>query len=125
MKPGPLRWVTLFAFGVGTLIASSLTYQQMGPMYVKKTVTVTLKDGGQARFVFSAAQPHNEIVYAMKTHWMPELEAHPSAYVGQTADSPLDDYVARQWMKGIERHGFLVLLPVIAWVALRMRETRA
>jgi len=94
-------------------------YTQLAPVWVKKNVTITIKDKGQVKFVFSAAEPDNEVIYTMKTHWTPLLEASPMTYVGQVIDTPYQDFKQRALLRTVPVHVALGLLPVLLSFGLR------
>lgn len=94
-------------------------YSRLAPVWVKKNVTIAIKNTGQVRVVFSAAEPDNEVVYAMKTQWIPLLETSPSQFVGQVIDTPYQDFRQRALLRTLPGHLALGLMPVLIGFGLR------
>jgi hypothetical protein len=102
----------VLALGLAWLIVLvCVSYFHMAPAYVKKVVTISIKNTGQVRLIFSAAQPENEIVYTVKSQWYELLESAGADYVGREIDTPYRDYVRTQWHK---------ILPIYTAVTLAL-----
>jgi len=88
-------------------------YSRLAPVWVKKNVTITIKNTGQVRVIFSADMPDNEVVYAMKTHWVPLLEAAPAQFLGKVIDTPYQDYRQRAIVRTVPWYLALGLMPIL------------
>lgn len=68
-------------------------YIHIAPAVPRKVVTLTLQQLGTARFVFSAAQPENEILYEMRAILAPQMTASPERFVGLRYEQPYADFL--------------------------------
>ena len=92
-------------------------YGEYSKLAVKKRVTMTLKSGERAVFVFSAAQPDNEVVYAMKTQYIPRLETSPVKFVGLTSDEPYQQFLRERIPPKLWRFVLVFFGPPLAWLS--------
>ena len=76
---------------------------------------MVLKSGGAVRFVFSNAQPHNEIIYEMKSVWIPKLETQPEIFVGQEIAKPYETYLQQHRDPLILKAFIFATLPFVLW----------
>jgi hypothetical protein len=98
-----IYWVCLAFFAQAAL----------APYDVKKKVTVTLGSQGKVVVIFSNAQPHNEVIYEMKTDWATRFEQQPQAYVGQSINTPYVDYVAQHRPRILMKYGVFAVAPLL------------
>ncbi|MDH4450222.1 MAG: hypothetical protein QE265_06470 [Rhodoferax sp.] len=115
----PLRRGALGIAVVWWLLCAGLAYWQAAPALPRKIVTLQLEGLGTARFAFSAAQHDHEIVYDMKTLWVPRLQAQPPHALGTIDDAPYQAFVRsivyQQWP-----FAALALVPAVGlWWAWR------
>lgn len=94
----------------------------LAPYDVKKKVTVTLGSQGKVVVVFSNAQPHNEVIYEMKSDWIPRFERDARSYIGQTITEPYDNYVSHHSQVALQKYGFLAAAPIFVGVVLVLRK---
>jgi hypothetical protein len=94
-------------------------YADVAPILRTKRVTVTLLTGKSAQFVFSAAQPDNELIYIMKTEYAPELERSPARYIEQTTDTPYRQFLSERLPTKLVRSALLIVgSAVVLWAVL-------
>ena len=79
----------------------------------QKIVTINIVNQGSARIIFSNAQPTNEIIYEMKSHWYPLLELNPDLFIGKIVKKPFHDYVK---IHGIRYLGHFTITLLLALV---------
>lgn len=78
----------------------------------QKIVTINIANDGSAKFIFSNAQPHHEIVYEMKSHWYPLLESNTTYFIGKTVKKPFEEYVRIKSIHLLSHFSITVLLPL-------------
>lgn len=95
--PNPKQgWVLIAISALYWLALFFVSYQEIQPIYVKKKVTLSLHGQGAFTVIFSNAQPHNEVIYDMKTTWAPRFENAVASHVGKVSQEPYDVYVREQ-----------------------------
>jgi hypothetical protein len=112
------KWSVGVCF-VWVVAVSLLAYQALAPVLVKKRVTITMQGQGVVQLMFSNAQPHNEIVYLVKTQWTPKLEAAPQVFVGQTITLPYDTYLQEHCQAVLVRYLSIAVVPIAGFLFFR------
>lgn len=102
-------WLALVAY---------VAREEMTPIDVKKKVTITLNGSASAGFVFSNEQPHHEIIYEMKSEWIPRLEGSPEDYGNKLITTPYDTYRDKRISKLIWKYMVVAVSPLLGFLVL-------
>ncbi len=108
-------WVVLSCLWLA--MVGYLAHDKISPFYVKKKVTVTINGAGAVAFIFSDGQPHNEIIYEMKSDWVPRLEAAPADYVGKVITTPYETYLTTHVVKLVGVYLIAAIVPIVGVAA--------
>lgn len=95
-------------------------YNHIAQAVPRKVVTLTLSQVGSAKFVFSAAQPENEIMYEMRVNLAPQMAASPERFVGLSYSQPYADFLGERVMQ-LWWCGLLVVAPIFLFALSRVR----
>lgn len=88
MKPNGWLRLALVCSACWLLLVGYFAYGDLSVLYGKKSFTISLESGvGDATFVFSAAQPDDEIIDQLKSELAPLFAKQPEKYVGSLVTS--------------------------------------
>jgi hypothetical protein len=116
-----LKHALSFGLALSLLWLAMVAYvarEEMTPIYVKKKVTISIHGAASAGFVFSNEQPHNEIIYEMKSEWIPRLEASLEDYRGKVITTPYDTYRDKRIPSMFWKYMAVAVAPLLGLLAL-------
>lgn len=88
-------------------------YEELSPLFTKKTYVLTKEGLGKAEFVFSAHQSSQEIQDKIRIDLIPLIEKYPDRYVGKVSFAEYDAYFSAHFWPLALHYVLRFLIPVL------------